>query len=257
VAIDVYVESAIYTRGFRIVALGHSAPGLGYFDPQDPTRPADTTSGFSFQEGAVFGLINIGYLENLNVSESTLFLASQQTGTDTEDIAEDIRDLGFAVSIYSPSTFSVEEAYPEGYLFNKGVISILSIGFLACLSISLIALTLFVGVIVAERQTEYAIMRAVGGTRRQIISVVIGEFFGLILTSFIVSILLGSVFSWFLMYVLLNLFPYPFVVPFPLTLPWILLLTVLGVVIIGMIIGTYIPARRAGRTEVGRVLRNL
>jgi ABC-type antimicrobial peptide transport system permease subunit len=205
----------------------------------------------------VFALVNIQYLQNLNVSETTLFFASQQEGADTEEITEDIRSIGFANQIYSPFTFSVEEAYPEGYLFNKGIISILSIGFLACLSISLIALTLFVGVIVAERQTEYAIMRAVGGTRRQIVSVVVGEFFGLIITSFLVSIVLGSVFSWFLMFVLLNLFPYPYVVPFPLTLPWLLLLMVLGVVIIGMIIGTYVPARRAGRTEVGRVLRNL
>lgn len=100
-------------------------------------------------------------------------------------------------------------------------------------------------------------MRAVGSTQRQIVSVVIGEFIGLILTSFIVALFLGFAFSWLLMNVLLNLYPFPFVVPFPIVIPIVLLLSVLGIVMIGMSIGTYIPARRAGRTNVGRVLRNL
>ncbi|MFX1475619.1 MAG: ABC transporter permease, partial [Promethearchaeota archaeon] len=113
VAIDLYIGSDIYTRGFKIVGLGHSAPGLGYFDFADPSRPIDQTDGaggFSFQEGAVFGLINMQYLQNLNVSETSLFFASQQDGADTEVIMDNIRSIGFATRIYSPFTFSVEEA---------------------------------------------------------------------------------------------------------------------------------------------------
>jgi ABC-type antimicrobial peptide transport system permease subunit len=242
---------------FNIVGLGHSAPGLGYFDPDDPSRPTDATSGFQFQEDGYFVFVHINYLESLNITNSRLFLGSLESDANIEQIQYDTEALGFPTAIHSPSIFSLEDVYPDGYLFNRGVVSILSIGFLACLSISMIALILFVGVIVAERQTEYAIMRAVGGTRRQIIAIVVGEFIGLILSSFFVSILLGSAFSWLLMNVLLNLFPFPYVVPFPIILPWMLLLIVLGSVIVGMSIGTYVPARRAGRTNVGRVLRNL
>lgn len=250
-------SSLVDDRAFTIAGLGHSAPGLGYFDLEDPARPADTTSGFHFQETVAFALVHLSYLQSFNITNSQLFFASLEPDADANQIQQDILALGFPTAVYSPTTFSLEDAYPDGYLFNRGVISILSIGFLACLSISIIALTLFVGVIVAERQTEYAIMRAVGGTRRQIIAIVIGEFIGLILTSFIASVLLGSVFSWLLMNVLLDLFPFPYVIPFIIVPPWVLLLFILLTVIAAMTVGTYIPARRAGRTNVGRVLRNL
>jgi ABC-type antimicrobial peptide transport system permease subunit len=259
-ALFVYDQKSSWVddRSFTITGLGHSAPGLGYFDPNDPTRPPDATSGFQFQEWSVFAFVHLSYLQGFNnMNDSQLFLASLKADADVSQVQQDVMALGFPTGVYSPATFSLEQAYPDGYLFNRGVISILSVGFLACLSISIIALTLFVGVIVAERKTEYAIMRAVGGTRRQIIAIVIGEFTGLILTSFIASVLLGAVFSWVLMDVLLNLFPFPYVVPFIIVPPYLLLLLILVTVIAAMIVGTYIPARRAGRTNVGRVLRNL
>ncbi len=242
---------------FTIVGLGQSAPGLGYFDPEDPLRPPDSTNGFQFQAQRAFAFVNLSYLTSLNMTNTQLIFSDISGNDNINQIETNIRNLGFPTGVYSPVTFSLEEVYPDGYLFNRGVVSILSIGFLACLIISIIALTLFVGVIVSERQTEYAIMRAVGSTRRQIISIVFGEFIGLILTSFLVALFLGFAFSWLLMNVLLRLFPFPFVVPFQLGVPFLLLLVVLGVVLVGMSIGTYIPARRAGRTNVGRVLRNL
>ena len=259
VGIQVYDQSGIQVDDhvFHIVGLGHSAPGLGYFDQEDPTRPPDITSGFQFQETMLYALVRLDYLQGLNITNAQLFLASLEPGADVKTVIQEIRGLSFVTDIWSPHTFSLEEAYPEGYLFNRGVISLLSIGFLACLAISMVALTVFVGVIVAERQTEYAIMRAVGGSRRQIVAIVIGEFVGLILASFFVSIFLGVGFSWLLMNVLLNLFPFPYVVPFPIQWPLDMLILFLALVLAGMVVGTYVPARRAGRTNVGRVLRNL
>ncbi len=242
---------------FNIVGVGQSAPGLGYFDPDDPIRPPDTTNGFQFQAASQYAFVNLSYLTSLNMTNTQLILTQINGDTQIDNVKSDISGLGFPTGIYSPTTFSLEEAYPDGYLFNRGVVSILSIGFLACLLISIIALTLFVGVIVSERQTEYAIMRAVGSTRRQIVSIVFGEFMGLILTSFLVALALGFAFSWLLMNVLLSLFPFPFVVPFYLAVPIFVLIIVLGIVIVGMSIGTYVPARRAGRINVGRALRNL
>ncbi len=242
---------------FRIVGLGHSAPGLGYFDPDDPNRPPDSTNGFGFQAPQAFALINQNFMVSRNMNNTRLMLASISESANIEDVQLQINNLGFPSAVYSPMTFSLEDAYPEGYLFNRGIVSILSIGFLACVIISIIALILFVGIIVTERQTEYAIMRAVGSTQRQITAIVVGEFIGLILTSFFVALILGFFFSWILMAILLNLFPFPYIIPFQLGIPLLLLLLVLGVVLIGMSIGTYIPARRAGRTNVGQVLRNL
>ncbi|MFW9831373.1 MAG: FtsX-like permease family protein [Candidatus Thorarchaeota archaeon] len=242
---------------FVIVGLGNSAPGLGYFDPDDPSRPPDPTDGFLFQTPQIFALINSHFLESLNMDNTRLMLASVADNADIKEVQLLANNLSFVSAVYSPMTFSLENAYPEGYLFNRGVVGLLSIGFLACLIISIIALTLFVGIIVTERRTEYAIMRAVGSTQWQITTIVIGEFIGLILTSFLVAVLLGFFFSWLLMAILLNLFPFPYVIPFQLGIPWVLLFGVLVVVLLGLSIGTYIPARRAGQTNVGKVLRNL
>lgn len=242
---------------FLITGIGRSAPGLGYFDPNDPSRPPDPTDGFQFQSSQLFAIINSDFLLNRNMTNTRLILAEIDANVDIVQVQQQVSYLSFPTAVYSPMTYSLEEDYPEGYLFNRGVISLLSIGFLACVIISIIALILFVGIIVRERQTEYAIMRAVGSTQRQISAIIVGEFAGLIITSFLVALLLGFFFSWLSMFILLGLFPFPYVIPFQLGIPWVLLLEVLGVVLIGISIGTYIPARRAGRTNVGKVLRNL
>ena len=242
---------------FLVVGLGRSAPGLGYFDPEDPTRSPDPTDGFHFQEPQVFALINSRFLINRNMTNTRLMLASVSDTANIEQVQQRVSNLDFTYAVYSPMTYSLEEDYQEGYIFNRGVVSLLSIGFLACVIISIITLILFVGIIVTERQTEYAIMRAVGSTQRQISAIVVGEFVGLIITSFLVALFLGFFFSWLIMFVLLGLSPIPFVIPFHLSVPLLLLLAVLGIVLIGIGIGTYIPARRAGRTNVGKVLRNL
>lgn len=247
----------IGSTSFQIVGLGRSAPGLGYFDPDDPSRAPDPTEGFQFQSPQIFAIVNTNFLLTRNMTNTRLMLASVAENVEIEQIQNQINTLSFPTAVYSPLTFSLEEEYPEGYLFNRGVISLLSIGFLSCVIISIIALILFIGIIVSERQTEYAIMRAVGSTQRQISAIVIGEFSGLILTSFFVALLLGFFFSWLSMFILLALFPFPYVIPFQLGIPLLLLLAVLGIVLVGISIGTYIPARHAGRTNVGKVLRNL
>ncbi|MFX1317624.1 MAG: ABC transporter permease [Promethearchaeota archaeon] len=242
---------------FLITGIGRSAPGLGYFDPNDPSRPPDPTDGFHFQSPQLFAIINSDFLLNRNMTNTRLILANVAENVDIVQVQQQVSGLSFPTAVYSPMTYSLQDDYPEGHLFNRGVISLLSIGFLACVVISIIALILFVGIIVRERQTEYAIMRAVGSTQRQISAIIVGEFAGLIITSFLVALLLGFFFSWLSMFILLDLFPFPYVIPFQLGVPWVLLFGVLGVVLIGISIGTYIPAHRAGQTNVGKVLRNL
>jgi putative ABC transport system permease protein len=158
---------------------------------------------------------------------------------------------------WSPTTFDLALEYPDGYLFSQGIISLLSVGFLASLAISVVALTVFVNIIVQERKTEYAIMRAMGGTRRQVTAIVLGEFVGLILAAFLFSMLMGIVFSQVLMQTILQLFPQPYVIPFTIIYPISLLAAVLGLVVLGLIAGAYLPARRAGKIEVSTILRNL
>ncbi len=251
---------------FEVVGEFYSAPGFGYGDPTAPGANVMNPPGFGFQETEAFAFVHEDYFlvevpaayavhDYVNLTQT--FIASLEPGADVHEVIDVVDDLDFAAAIYSPYTFNLDDVYPSGYLFSQGVISLLSVGFCASLAISVIALVVFVSTIVAERKVEYAIMRAIGGTRRQVTAIVIGEFSGLIFSAFLFSLALGAGFSILMINTLINLFPQPFILPFEIIWPFTLLLAVLGVVIIGMFLGAYLPARRAGAVQVSRLLRNL
>jgi ABC-type antimicrobial peptide transport system permease subunit len=267
VTIFVWDQNLIFLEAkvFDVVGEMYSAPGFGYANPSDQAAPNSPVPGFGFQRSRPFAFCHQDYFlvevpswkDDAYVDKTHLFIASLASGADSEQTLQQVQALDFASTVWSPRNFNLQEIYPDGYLFRQGVISLLSVGFVAALTISVIALTVFVNAIVAERRTEYAVMRALGGTRRQVTIIVLGEFLGLILASFLLSLLLGLGFSWLLMYNLLKLFPQPYIVPFTMAWPHAILLTVLGLVVLAMLTSTYIPARRAGAVQVHNLLRNL
>jgi ABC-type antimicrobial peptide transport system permease subunit len=250
---------------FEVVGEFFSAPGFGYGNPSEPGASVVTPAGFGFQEDNAFAFVHEDYfLEEVPLYETydyvnmtQTFIASIEPGADINEVIDEVDDLDFAAIIWSPYTFNLDDVYPSGYLFSQGVVSLLSVGFCASLIISVIALVVFVSTIVAERKVEYAIMRAIGGTRGQVTAIVIGEFSGLILSAFLFSIVLGAGFSILMINTLINLYPQPSILPYQIIWPTTLLLVVLGVVILGMLLGAYLPARRAGSVQVSRLLRNL
>jgi ABC-type antimicrobial peptide transport system permease subunit len=267
VTINVWDQSDIFleAKAFSVVGEMYSAPGLGYANPSDQAAQNSPVPGFGFQKSKPFAFCNKDYflVEVPSwkvydyVNKTQLFIAGVAPGADFEQTLQYVQALDFVQTVWSPRTFNLEEVYPDGYLFSQGLISLLSVGFVAALTISVLALTIFVNAIVAERRTEYAVMRALGGTRRQVTVIVLGEFLGLILASFLLSLLLGIGFSWLLMFDLLKLFPQPYVVPFAMAWPQTILLAVLGLVVLAMLAGAYVPARRAGAVQVHNLLRNL
>jgi ABC-type antimicrobial peptide transport system permease subunit len=255
----------IENKTMDIVGLCLTAPGFGYTNPSSPAASISGNPGFGFQKGQPFAFCHEHFMlvelparepSHYVFDRTQLFLARSRT-TNMQSAISAVQSLDFVRYTWSPTTFDLEAEYPDGYLFSQGVISLLSVGFLASLTISVVALTVFVNTIVQERKTEYAIMRALGGTRRQVTAIVLGEFVGLILAAFLFSMLMGIVFSQVLMQTILHLFPQPYVIPFTIVYPISLLATVLGLVVLGLIAGAYLPARRAGSIEVSTILRNL
>ncbi|MFX1576016.1 MAG: ABC transporter permease [Promethearchaeota archaeon] len=250
---------------FDIVGIMNKAPGLGYSNPSDPQLVPTPNPGFGFQKSNAFALchqhyflVEIPSFDPYAVTDSTrLFLAKLNPSQDVQAAQDALEDLEFIFQTWSPYTFDLEEAYYDGYLFSQGVIGLLSVGFLASLAISVVALTVFVSIIVSERKTEYAILRALGGSRRDVTSMVFVEFVSLILLAFFFSVVVGVSFSWLLMFVIIKLFPQPFIVPFTIIYPLNLLIVVLGFVVLGLLTGAYLPARRAGQVQVSSLLRNL
>ncbi len=250
---------------FDVVGIMEKAPGLGYANPSDPDSSITSNPGFGFQKGDPFALchqhyflIEIPSFDPYAVVDSTqFFLADLNPSYSIQSAQDAVESLEFVYRTWSPYTFDLEEAYHDGYLFSQGIIGLLSVGFLSSLIISIIALTIFVSTIVSERKTEYAILRALGGTRQDVTSMVLVEFMSLITLTFLVSIIIGIGFSWLLMLVIIKLFPQPFIVPFTIIYPISLLISVLGLVFLGLLTGAYLPARRAGQVQVNTLLRNL
>jgi ABC-type antimicrobial peptide transport system permease subunit len=265
--IRVYDQYAfdIEVKRFDIVGIMRTAPGLGYTNPSDPLASVASNPGFGFQIDDTFALCHQNYMlveipsldPYATVDSTQFFLANINPSSDIETAQNAVESLNFVYTTWSPYTFDLAEAYADGYLFSQGVISLLSVGFLASLAISIVALTVFVSTIVSQRKTEFAIMRALGGTRRDVTTIVLVEFVSLILLAFLFSIIVGSAFSWILMFVIIRLFPQPFIVPFTIIYPFTLLFTVLGLVILGLLAGAYLPARQAGQVQVNTLLRNL
>ena len=253
------------TKQFDVVGIMRTAPGFGYANPSDPGASHASPPGFGFQTGNAFCFVHEDYFlvevpswkvyDYVNLTQN--FLAELSPSYSIHSALNALQSIDFVYYTWAPQTFDLEAAFPDGYLFSQGIISLLSVGFLAALGISIVALTVFVNTIVSERKTEYAIMRALGGTRSQITAIVLGEFVGLILAAFLFSLIIGVIFSWVLMFSLLQLYPQPYIVPFTLIFPLSLLIAILGLVILGLIAGAYLPARRAGRVQVSALLRNL
>jgi putative ABC transport system permease protein len=125
------------------------------------------------------------------------------------------------------------------------------------LTLSVFALSISLGSVVRERRKEYAVLRAIGGSKRQIVSMVFSEFAGVVLASLILSIILGGLFGFVMGFLLNNMMPFSRTLAATLSLPWYFLSIVLVIEIATMIIGAYLPAREASRTEPAVVLRNM
>lgn len=252
-------------KEFDVVGIMSKAPGLGYSNPSDPQAAITPNPGFGFQKDQSFALCHQHYFlveiplfdPYAVMDNANSFLAKIESSSDIQAAQNAVESLDFVYRTWSPLTFELEQTNPDIYLFSQGIIGLLSVGFLASLAISIVALTVFVGVIVSERKTEYAIMRALGGSRRDVTLIVLVEFVSIILLAFLFSVLIGITFSWLLMFVIIKLFPQPFIVPFTIIYPLSLLLAVLGLVILGLLTGAYFPARRAGQVQVSNLLRNL
>ncbi len=260
-----FYEPTTFTKTFTIIGEVYSAPGFGFADSDSPAVTPTPYPGYGFQESTAFAFCHIDYfLYELpsqgamgEIDDTFLFFASTEPGADRDQVFDTVRALGFTRTAWSSHSLDIEAMYPGAHLFSGGVISLLSMSFVAALALGLLSLTVFVNVMVSGRKTEYAIMRAIGGTRGQVTAIVVGEFVGLILATFFLGLLLSVGFSWLLMNTLIKLFPLPTVLPFMIVWPLLLLLGLVLLVVLGMLIGIYIPARRAGAVTVNKILRDL
>jgi ABC-type antimicrobial peptide transport system permease subunit len=245
------------TVQFIVVGVVHSAPGFGYASTTD-IPSSSLGAGFGYQAAdAGFAIANLEYVANkIGKYTTELFLVSLQHDANRTLLIDDFR-LFPGVYPTTPQEFDLKSRSLYTVLFLNTVEGLFSIGFVMSLILSIFALSISLGSVVRERRKEYAVIRAIGGSRHQIISMVFSEFTGVVIASLVLSILLGGVFGYVMGILLNNMSPFSRTLAATISFPVQFLSLALFIEIMTMIIGAFLPAREASKTEPAVVLRNM
>jgi ABC-type lipoprotein release transport system permease subunit len=245
------------TVEFIITGLVYSAPGFGYASNEYvPWSPLGASFGFS-SEYSGFALANLWFIEDvINEHETTLFLADLDDDVNRTLLLDELEALS-GVTPNTPQEFDLKTHSLQTALFLNTIDGLFSIGFVMSLTLSLFALSISLGSVVRERRKEYAIMRAIGGSQRQVVSMVFSEFAGVVIASLALSLVLGATFAYVMGLLLNAMSPFSRVLVPTIAFPLDFIAIVLFIEILAMIIGAYLPAREAARTDPAVVLRNM
>jgi ABC-type antimicrobial peptide transport system permease subunit len=242
---------------FTIVATMHSAPGFGYATRAEMPL-SDLGSGFGFQAAdSGFVIANLEYVSlQTEIETVDLFFGDIEDGTNTTQVLEDMKSIP---DVYPniPSEFNLKTHSLSTALFLNTVEGLFSIGFLMSLILSIFALSISLGSVVRERRKEYAVMRAIGGSKRQVVSMVFSEFSGVVFASLALSLILGVAFGFVFGFLLNIMSPFSRVLASTISFPLGFLSVVLFLEILTMVVGSYLPAREAANTDPAVVLRNM
>ncbi|MHA1907929.1 MAG: ABC transporter permease [Candidatus Thorarchaeota archaeon] len=258
-SILVYYGGANETRvgGFQIVGIALSAPGFGVASTED-LAGASFASQFGFQVGqGGFALVNLEYLAQIgSLTQTDLFFVDTTCYTDIQPMITSL-ELEKNLNVYTSETFDVNTQSTSIRLFLSGIQGLTTISYILCAAMGLSAIALFLGSAVLERKGEYAVFRAMGGTERQVVSMVFGEFAGSVIAAISISVILGFVFGYAMSIMTFGISPFTPVLPEVLAYPFLMMLVTIAAESFVMLASCYIPAKRAGSTNPATALRNL
>jgi ABC-type lipoprotein release transport system permease subunit len=245
------------TNHFVIVGIIRSAPGFGLASTLTSSSRSFATQ-FGFQvSGNGFALVNIDRLIlNSDFNTSDLFFVDLSDEADVASLVEDLDNERY-IDAYSPETYDLSIQSYSVQIFIAGIQGLTVVGFFLCLIMGLQAISLFLWSAVLERKYEYAIIRAVGGTRKQVVSMVFSEFAGSVTAAIGISILLGIIFGYTMAILTFEIAPFIPILSEVLSYPLNIIIGVLLLETSVMLLSCYIPARKAGTTDPAVVLRNL
>jgi ABC-type antimicrobial peptide transport system permease subunit len=257
VTVEIGTRLSYTSVNFTIVGYVRSAPGFGYASTSYTTGVslADT---FGFQARfSGFGITNIGYMAPITQKLTTGLFLGDVVGTSDQSYLLGALSSIPGVSAVTLESFNLTQSSFSAALFLSAIEGLFSTGFAMSLVLSIFAVTLFLGSVVRERRRDYAILRAVGGSKGQIVTTVFSEFTGIVIASVALSLILGSLFGYVMSILVFSASPFARVLPAVLTFPIGFLTVVLLGEFLAMSAGSYLPAREAAKTDPAVVLRNL
>ncbi len=240
----------------EIVGIMRSAPGFGMASTRD-LEGVPFGAYFGFQPGlGGFALSNVNWLSwATGINETDTFLV----GTNSPEASQALVDEVLADEwneVFTPDTIDLGSDSVAG-LFLAGIEGLTMISFVLCAAMGLTSIILFLGAAVAEREPEYALFRAIGGTKRQIVALVFGEFAGSVFAAVLISFGLGLLFGYTMTLLTFGISTISPILPKVLTFPVFVMLLTIAFEAVALTLTCYIPARRAGNTDPAEVLRNL
>jgi len=241
---------------FEVVGFMITAPGFGMASTRD-LAGVPYGAYFDFQPGrGGFAITNFQYLVDATGFEQTrLFLAGVTSYDDAAAFLNLVESKPYT-DVYTEETIEFGPDTVTG-LFLAGMQGLTMISFIMCAAMGIASIALFLGSAVLEREPEYALFRAIGGTKKQVISLVFGEFAGSVLAAVLLSLALGVLFGFtatLLTFGISSIWP---ILGKVLTYPLLVMFLTVAIECVVMIIACYYPARRAGNTNPAEVLRNM
>ncbi|MHA1908175.1 MAG: ABC transporter permease [Candidatus Thorarchaeota archaeon] len=242
---------------FEIVGIMKSAPAFGYAAESE----GDPTS-LPFQlglqvRGGGFAFVNQRFLRHIsNSTNARYFLAEAVIDPALTDFAEALEDR-YAVEVATFHYNSLFGEFNDAGLFLTGLHGFTTIGIIMCVAMALSSIGLFFGSAVMERKPEYAILRALGATTKQVSGMVLGEFAGLIVATISLSLFMGFAFGYLMSILIFTISPFQALLPYVQSIHIVLILSIAGLEALVMLIACLYPARSAGSTNMIEELRNL
>jgi len=236
-----------------VAGIIRSAPGFGDANSEF----INVKGNLGFQERTMFVIVNKDLLVSMGIDKTSLFFASAKEGTDMKETVKILSKLPGISDVYSPSTFNLSNVDIDRFLYMQGVVGSLTFQFLITIFIGIVSLSFFLGYMISKRGVEYAVMRAIGATRKDITTLIFTESLEVVLFSLIAGSIIGLAYSIVLFDLSLWIFPFSSLVPYTPIVPITTLFVSFVMLFLAMSLGSYLPARRAGRTAVTEMLRNL
>ncbi|MCK4566168.1 MAG: FtsX-like permease family protein [Candidatus Thorarchaeota archaeon] len=249
-------QSGVMDIVFEIVGFMKSAPGFGMASTRDL---AGTPYGayFDFHPGrGGFALTNLDFfISETRFTTTRVFLAGVTSIDEASAFIEFLENRPWT-DVYTEDSIEFGPDTVTG-LFLAGIEGLTMISFILCAAMGISSIALFLGSAVLEREPEYALFRAIGGTKKQIASLVFGEFAGSVMAAVLLSLALGVVFGYtatLLTFGISSIWP---ILGKVLTYPLNVMFLTVALECVVMVIACYYPARRAGNTNPAEVLRNM
>ncbi|MFW9834904.1 MAG: FtsX-like permease family protein [Candidatus Thorarchaeota archaeon] len=241
---------------FEIVGIMKSAPGFGMASSQD-LDGIPFGAYFDFQPGrGGFALVNLDYLSTAASLNSTrVFFVGTTSLEDASALIDFVSAIPYAV-VYTADTIEFSSDSVTG-LFLSGIEGLTMIAFIMCAAMGIASIALFLSSAVIEREPEYALFRAIGGTKRQVVSLVFGEFAGSVLAAVLISLALGVIFGYTMTLLTFGISSVWPILPKILTYPLMVMVFTVALECGAMVAACYFPARSAGGTNPAEVLRNM